>query len=152
MNLVTSRWPAPAALVEPRRQRLLEVGSRLPRGLAARAHKAEAAMNLVIPRLRSSMLEQKVQRLGEKLDAAWRMAQLVHPERPLKRGFVRVTAHSDGRTLTHAAEAASAGALQLHFGDGKVDVTTSSDPGGRGGKVERSPRRAYVRPQPTLFD
>jgi exodeoxyribonuclease VII large subunit len=149
MNLVTSRWPASSTLVEPRRQRLDEVGARLPRGLSARAHKAEAAMNLVTPRLRPSLLEQKVQRLGERLAAAARMAELVHPDRPLRRGFVRVTAALDGQTLTHAAEARAAGALKLHFGDGEVDATTTASPGG---KVERGRRRAYVAPQPNLFD
>jgi exodeoxyribonuclease VII large subunit len=149
MNLVTSRWPAPSTLVEPRRQRLLEVSARLPRGLSARAHKAEAAMNLVTPRLRASLLEQKLRRASEQLQAAARMAELVHPERPLQRGFVRVTAVLDGRTLTRAGDARSARKVRLHFGDGEVEAATGPMPSA---KVERGGRRAYVPPQPNLFD
>src|SRR6476469_2487593 len=50
-ELTICRWPEPAALLGPRRQRLDEVGDRLPRALGARTHKAEAAMNRVLPLL-----------------------------------------------------------------------------------------------------
>jgi exodeoxyribonuclease VII large subunit len=81
------------------------------------------------------------------------MAELVHPERPLQRGFVRVTAAVDGRTLTRSADAKAAGLLRLHFGDGLVDATTDgTSPAPAPAKVERAPKRAYVPPQPNLFD
>ncbi|GAA4007664.1 hypothetical protein GCM10022280_00220 [Sphingomonas swuensis] len=152
LALTSCRLPAPEALLGLRRQRFDELGERLPRGLAARAHKAEAGMNLVTARLRPQLLEQKVQRLSDRLASAAKMIELVHPERPLKRGFVRVTAAADGRTLVHAADAQAAGALRLHFGDGLVDATTGTLPAPPATKVERTLKRAYVAPQPNLFD
>lgn len=150
LALTTGRWPRPDALLGLRRQRFDEVAERLPRGLAARAHKAEAGMNLVAARLQPRLLEQKVARLSDRLGAIGKMLPLVHPDRPLGRGFVRVTA-SDGRTLTHAGDARAAGHLHLHFGDGTVeaDVADGARPMP---KVERKGRRPYVAPQPNLFD
>jgi exodeoxyribonuclease VII large subunit len=77
------------------------------------------------------------------------MADLVHPERPLSRGYVRVTS-PDGKTLTHAADARAAGALRLRFGDGEVGATV--DGAAAPPRVERPPRRSYIAPQPGLFD
>jgi len=77
------------------------------------------------------------------------MAELVHPERPLSKGYVRVTSR-DGRTLTHASDAREAERLTLHFGDGAVDAsvdgTTAPQP------VEHKRRKPYIPPQPGLFD
>ena len=50
------------------------------------------------------------------------MAELAHPERPLKRGFARVTSR-DGRTLSLARDAREARLLTLQFGDGPVDAS-----------------------------
>ena len=76
------------------------------------------------------------------------MAELVHPERPLSKGYVRVT-NRDGATLTHARAAREAGHLTLHFGDGKVDASVE----GHGPKpVEPKRRKPYIPPQPGLFD
>lgn len=108
-------------------------------------------MNLSVARLRPRLLEQKLARLSEKLAATARMAQLVHPDRPLQRGFVRVVAAADGRTLTRAADAEAAGALRLHFGDGEVAARAGAVSPAKP-KVERPARRAYVPPQPNLFD
>lgn len=151
LALTSCRWPAADTLLGPKRQRLDDTGERLPRGLAARAHKAEALMNLTASRLRPDLLTQKMARASDRLQAAAKMLPLVHPDRPLGRGFVRVTAAADGRTLTHAADARAAGRLLLRFGDGEVAATT-----GEGSptalKVERSPKRSYAPPQPNLFD
>ncbi len=57
------------------------------------------------------------------------MAELAHPERPLARGYARVTGR-DGRTLTHARDAREARLLTLHFGDGKVDAAVDGDNAG----------------------
>jgi exodeoxyribonuclease VII large subunit len=152
LALTTCRWPDAEALTAPRRQRLDEVGERLPRALAARTGHARADMNLVAGRLRPELIGQKLQRLSDKLAAAWKMAELVHPERPLSRGFVRVTDRS-GRTLTHAADARTARELSLHFGDGVVEASTdTSPPPPPPPKVERKAPRPYVVPQPGLFD
>ena len=50
----------------------------------------------------ANCIDQRIARLGGTLAAAWKMAELAHPERPLSKGYVRVTAR-DGATLTSAA-------------------------------------------------
>jgi exodeoxyribonuclease VII large subunit len=152
LALTSCRWPAADTLLGPKRQRLDDTAERMPRGLAARAHKAEALMNLTASRLRPDLLAQKVARASDRLQASAKMLPLVHPDRPLGRGFVRVTAAADGRTLTHAADARAAGRLLLRFGDGEVAASTEGDTPPSPRKVERSPKRSYAPPQPNLFD
>jgi exodeoxyribonuclease VII large subunit len=148
-ELTASRWPEPQLLFAPLSQRLDELGERLPRSLASRAGHARADMNLVAGRLRRELVDQRIARLSEQLGALWKMAELVHPERPLSKGFARVTDRA-GATLTSANEARAAGDFRLHFGDGTVDASVE----GRGGPtaVERKKPRPYLAPQPGLFD
>ena len=85
----------------------------------------------------------------------WRLAGLAHPERPLRKGFVRVT-DRHGKTIIHARDAREAGALSLRFADGSVDATVD----GAVARLERAAPRSYRpakpgathRPQPGLFD
>jgi exodeoxyribonuclease VII large subunit len=148
-ELTVCRWPEPQAIFAPMVQRLDEVGERLPRSLAARAGTARGDLNLVAGRLRRDLLDRRVERLTEQLSGLWRMAELAHPERPLSKGYVRVTSR-DGATLTHAADARAAKLLTLRFGDGSVDAAV--DEGAPPRPVERKPRRSYISPQPGLFD
>jgi exodeoxyribonuclease VII large subunit len=150
LALTACRWPEREELLGRRHQRLDEVVARLPRALAARTHRGEAAMNLVAPRLRPQLIEQRIGRSGERLAALWKMAELVHPDRPLGRGFVRVTDRR-GRTLTRAADARSARELLLRFADEAVEAVVG-DPAPGARRVERRPRPTYVAAQPTLFD
>jgi exodeoxyribonuclease VII large subunit len=106
-------------------------------------------LNLVAGRLRREVLDQRIDRLTEQLSGLWRMAELAHPERPLSKGYVRVTSR-DGATLTHAADARAARLLTLRFGDGTVDAAV--DQSGAHPPLERKPRRSYIPPQPGLFD
>ena len=147
LELTVCRWPQPHALCAPAAPRLDDLGDRLPRALDARAAHARAELNRVVPRLRSELLSGRVDRAFEKLASLWRLAELAHPERPLKRGFVRVTDRS-GATLTKAADAIAAKLLTLHFGDGEVEATAGPSPQ----PVERKRRASYVAPQPGLFD
>ncbi|RST29898.1 exodeoxyribonuclease VII large subunit [Sphingomonas ginkgonis] len=155
LALTACRFPEPAALLASPRQQFDELGDRLPRALGARAGHARADMNLVAGRLRRELVDNKLARLSDRLAATWKMAGLVHPERPLSRGFVRVT-DRDGRTLTQAEDARAAGALALRFGDGLVEATVdgsaeaASAPPPR--RVERKRGATYVQPQPGLFD
>ena len=149
-DLTVCRWPEPPALFALRAQRVDELGERLPRSLAARAGNARADMNLVAGRLRRELVDHQIARLSERLAGAWKMAELVHPERPLERGFARVTDRA-GRTLIHAADARAARELRLRFGDGEVDTVVDGAPG-KASPVERKGRRSYVAPQPGLFD
>jgi exodeoxyribonuclease VII large subunit len=107
-------------------------------------------MNLVAGRLRRELVDQRIARLSEKLASLWQMAELVHPDRPLARGFARVT-NRRGATLIHARNARSEALLTLHFGDGAVDATVDGAAATRP-PVERKPRRSYIAPQPGLFD
>ena len=149
LELTACRWPEPQAIFAPMVQRIDEIGERLPRSLAARTSQARADMNLVIGRLRRDLLDQRINRLSEQLAAMWKVAELVHPERPLSKGYVRVT-NGDRKTLTHARDARAERYLTLHFGDGKVDATVGRDANQQ--PVERKPKRSYIAPQPGLFD
>jgi exodeoxyribonuclease VII large subunit len=148
-ELAACRWPEPQSILAPATQKLDDFGERLPRSLSARAGAARADLNLVSGRLRRELIDTRIARLSERLAAAWKMAELAHPERPLSRGYVRVTSR-EGRTLTRAADALAAGELRLRFGDGEVDATVGSAPDSQ--RVERAPRRSYIAPQPGLFD
>ena len=148
-DLTVCRWPEPQAIFAPMVQRVDELGERLPRSLASRAGHARADLNLVAGRLRRDLIDQRIARLSERLAAAWKMAELAHPERPLSKGYVRVTSR-DGRTLTRAREAREEQRLTLHFGDGAVDA--SVDGAGAPPAVEPKRRKPYIPLQPGLFD
>jgi exodeoxyribonuclease VII large subunit len=153
MELTLARWPDSAGLFAPAGQRLDEIGDRLPRALAARATHARADLSAVAPRLRRELVEQRVAHASDRLASLWRLAGLAHRERPLERGFVRVT-DRDGRTLVHAGDARSAGHLNLRFADGSVEATVD----GSMARLERAapksyrPRKPGPTSQPGLFD
>ena len=147
-ELTVSRWPKPQAIFAPMVQRLDDAGERLPRSLAARSGTARGDLNLVAGRLRRELLDQRVSRLTDQLAGLWRLAELAHPDKPLSRGFARVTSR-EGRTLTHAREAREARRLTLHFGDGPVDASVD---GAAPRPVEPRRRKPYIAPQPGLFD
>jgi exodeoxyribonuclease VII large subunit len=150
LDITLHRWPAPEALFAPATQRVDDLVARMPRALAARAAHARADLSAVAPRLRPEVLTDRIRRAEDQLDSLWRLAVLAHPDRPLKRGFARVTDRA-GKTLTHAAEAIAARALSLHFGDGTVEVTTDAEPK-RPARVERKASQPYVASQRGLFD
>ncbi len=172
------RWPEATALFAPMSQRLDELGERLPRALGARAATGKAALAESGARLTVRLLERKIeqgrQRLADlrpatpqrRIDAAakqledlWRLAVLAHPDRPLTKGYVRVTDRL-GKTLIHAGDARAARAIDLHFADGRVAATVgdalamapratgAKKPGG----VEPKRPTPYSPPQRSLFD
>ena len=53
------------------------------------------------------------------------MAAMAHPDRPLDRGFARIT-DDDGRTLTTAKEAGQRAHLHLRFADGAIGAVPDS--------------------------
>jgi exodeoxyribonuclease VII large subunit len=148
-DLTVCRWPEPQAIFAPIVQRLDELGERLPRSLASRAGHARADLNLVVGRLRRELIDQRIARLSEQLGGLWRLAELAHPDKPLSRGFARVTSR-DGTTLTHARDAREARRLTLHFGDGAVDASVEG--AGAPPTVEPKRRKPYMPSQPGLFD
>ena len=150
LDLSVHRWPQPDALFAPMAQRVDDLVGRLPRALSSRAAHARADLSGVAPRLRRELLTDRISRSQDRLASLWRLAELAHPDRPLKRGFARVTDRL-GKTLTHAAEAIAARELTLHFGDGSVDATTGGTAPAPT-RVERPKRAPYVAPQRGLFD
>ena len=156
LEQVSSRWPEASNLFAPFAQRLDDAGDRLPRALIQRTAHARADLAEVAPRLQSRLLTERISRGGERLASLWRLAELAHPERPLQRGFVRVTDRS-GKTLIHAADARAAVAVDLHFADGRVAAHVGDgaapQPFRPAKRVERK-RTAdpYPPKQPGLFD
>lgn len=154
LDQVAGRWPEAANLFAPFAQRLDDAGERLPRALIQRTAHARADLAAVAPRLQFRLLSERVARGQEKLTALWRLAELAHPERPLQRGFVRVTDRA-GKTLVHAADARAAAAVDLHFADGRVAAHigdgTAPTPFRPAKRVERKGSTSYP-PQPGLFD
>ena len=153
MELTLARWPEATSLFAPAGQRLDEIGDRLPRALGTRAAHARADLSAIAPRLRRDLVEQRIAIASDRLASLWRLAGLAHPERPLQRGFVRVS-DREGRTLVHAADARAAGLLSLRFADGSVEAIVE----GSVARLERAAPRSY-RPrkpgttsQPGLFD
>ena len=149
------RLPEPAALLGVQRQRLDDLGDRLPRALRSELAHARSDFNKASgglrPPLLGGLLRQSRERLGRvrlpagamtrrladhraSLDALWRLAELAHPEKPLQRGFARVVS-GDGRTLTSADAARREARLRLIFHDGQVDVPN--------GALERPKRKGY---------
>ena len=152
-DAAASRWPEAANLFAPLSQRLDDLGERLPRALGARAVLAGAGLAGIAPRLRADLVIQRVERGAEKLAALWRLAELAHPERPLARGFVRVTDRR-GQTLMHAHDAREARSIDLHFADGRVAASVGDiapPESFRPRRVERKAANPYG-PQPGLFD
>jgi len=155
LDQVAARWPEASGLFAPFAQRLDDAAERLPRALVQRTAHARADLAAVAPRLQSRLLTERVARGYERLASLWRLAELAHPERPLQRGFVRVTDRA-GKTLIHAADARTAGAIDLHFADGRVPAqvgdATSPRPFRPAKRVERKAPDPYLRGQPGLFD
>ena len=135
--------PAAAALIGRPQQRVDDLGDRLKLGLTGRlsmaAHQlAEAGGALRRPlldallarrqdrlealRLRPALMQQRLDTDARRLDHAGRMLQSLHPDKPLLRGFARVTDRA-GHTLTSGAAAVAAGGLTLVFADQPVNVT-----------------------------
>jgi len=140
------RLPKPEALLQGPAQRLDDAGERLRRALRDRTGKGREALGLL--RLSPAILQRGFrdarealdrQRLDpalvvrpiagrrEALDALARLAEQLHPDRPLQRGYVRVT-DGEGRTLTRRADAAAEARLVLKFHDGELGATPEGAP------------------------
>ena len=151
------RLPKREALLEPHAQRLDDLAERLRRGLHDRAAQGrerlsnlrlapavlernlrEAQRALAGQKLAPALVERPLAERRERLAALGRLAEQLHPDRPLARGYVRVT-DSDGRTITDRAGAAREAALTLKFRDGDLDVSTG------GAAAPAAPRRKPAR-------
>ncbi|TZG26278.1 exodeoxyribonuclease VII large subunit [Sphingomonas montanisoli] len=154
--------PGPAQLLDARRQQVDDLGERVGRGLERRIAIARGDLAHAAGALRPALLAQRLARATERfeavrldpqlvtrriderrdrLDRIWRLAESLHPDRPLRLGYVRVEKRGGG-VVASADAARTATALTLHFADGPVDVRTD-----RGGKAASAP----VPAQPDLF-
>jgi exodeoxyribonuclease VII large subunit len=163
--------PKLADLAAPKQQRADELSERLRRGLERRADAARVALAGPATRLNPALLTRQIsmrrerlaglrlpqavlqRRLSDaqgKLDSLARLADTLHPEAPLRRGFARVTG-ADGRTLTSVEAAKAAGQVSIGFADGAVDAVVV---GGLPVKRAASPKIApsVTVPQQDLFE
>ncbi len=154
---VTVRLPSGDGLLGVHRQRIDDFDARLRRGLAHRHSEARGDLVRAGAALRPAMLQRRltqsrerlaavriapqqivrrIDEAGARLAALWRVAEQLHPDKPLARGYARIEARGSGKTLVSAAAARAAGALAVRFADGAVDV-----------RVERAARDGYAPPQ-----
>jgi exodeoxyribonuclease VII large subunit len=136
LGAVAVRFPQGETLFGPQRQRADDLEGRLRRGLAQRLSEARGDLARAGGALRPAILDRRIAVSRERLTGLWRLAEQLHPNRPLERGYARIEARGSGKTLTTSEAARSAGALVLRFADGAVDA-----------RVERAAREGYASPQ-----
>lgn len=140
--------PKRESLFTAQAQRVDDLAERLPRVLATRLDLARAGFARRADRLRPALVTARLQDAQTRLQGLSRLLDQLHPERPLERGYARIT-DRDGKTLVSAAGARKAGAVTLRFADDTVDARVED-----GGKAAYSkPRKSATKPgQPGLFD
>ncbi|MGC6330379.1 exodeoxyribonuclease VII large subunit [Rhizorhabdus sp. FW153] len=162
---VVDRFPSLDGLFAGQQQRLDDVADRLPRALGQRLAHARSDLAHAAGALRPSLLDRKYERATERLasvrltdrpirakidqnraalDQLWRLAEQLHPDRPLQRGYVRVERRGGG-VLTSTAAAREAGLLTLHFADGSVEARVD-------GEEDRPPPRPPARARTVAED
>jgi exodeoxyribonuclease VII large subunit len=109
-------------LAAPHQQRTDELAERLRQSLQTRANRAELAFSGPAQMLHPRLLVRRTELGQQRLDALARLQGSLHPEAPLKRGFVRVT-DNKGKTIQSRDDALTAGHVSLHFADGDVGAT-----------------------------
>ena len=132
LNALVRVMPKRDALLAPQRQRADDAAARLDRGLERRVTVARGLLDRAVGALRPALLEQRLARARDRIQGVERLLVSVHPERPLQRGYAWVSARPGGAVVGSAGAARAAGAVTLHFRDGRVDA-----------KVERAAGPAY---------
>ncbi|WP_448662230.1 exodeoxyribonuclease VII large subunit [Sphingomonas sp. CJ20] len=117
------------------RQRLAAVP--LDRAVDRRVGDARALLTRGGAALRPAMLDQRLAATAQRLEALGRHLELLHPNRPLEKGYAWVEARGTHKVVGTAAEARSAQAVTLHFRDGAVDA-----------RVERPGAKTYAAEKP----
>jgi exodeoxyribonuclease VII large subunit len=134
--------PKAADIAAPWAQRADDLAERLRRGLERRADGAKIAFagsatrlspallrrrlvlgqdRLAAMRLPQTQLQRRLTEAQSRLDALGRLAETLHPEAPLKRGFARVS-DADGRTVMNSVAAKAATQVSIRFADDSVDA------------------------------
>ncbi len=106
--------------IESRKQKLesLRFGPNLLRSALDNRQLRLNTQNLSV-----AMIERGLDNGQKRLDSLWRLADNLHPDRPLSMGFARITNKNDS-TLTSANAVRQAQHIYLHFSDGKVEAIT----------------------------
>lgn len=154
LGAVAVRLPSGDTLLGSHRQRVDDLEARLRRGLSHRHSEARGELARAGAALRPAMLNRRLaqsrdrlaavriapQQLIRRVDDAtarltvlWRVAEQLHPDKPLARGYARIEARGTGKTLVNATAARAAGMLVVRFADGAIDA-----------RVERTARDGYV--------
>ncbi|RYE04190.1 MAG: exodeoxyribonuclease VII large subunit [Sphingomonadales bacterium] len=129
--------PRRDALLGPQRQKMDDLAGRLSRALERRLTTARGQLDRSTGALRPAILARRLEAARQKLEAAGRHLDLVHPNRPLERGYAWVEARATGKVIGTADAARAAGAVTLRFIDGHVDA-----------KVERPGGKPYAADKP----
>jgi len=116
-----ARLPRPDAIIAQAAQKLDDLGERLRRGLAERARRSQAALQLASVGLAPALLTRELAVKRQRLDALERLRLQLDPRAPLRRGYVLVS-DADGHVVKSAHAARSLPALTLEFEDGKLDA------------------------------
>ncbi len=135
--------PRRDALLGPQRQKADDLGARLDRALERRVAAARTRLDRDAGALRPAMLVQRLAAARQRIEGLSRHLDLVHPNRPLEKGYAWVEARGTHKVVGTAAEARGAQAVTLHFRDGAVDA-----------RVERPGGKSYAGPasdQPSLL-
>ncbi|WP_334161893.1 exodeoxyribonuclease VII large subunit [Phenylobacterium sp.] len=123
---------------------LVRVASRLSPLLLQRPQQVQKdRLEAVAVRLQPAA-ERKLERLSERLTALSKLHASVDPERPLERGFARVT-RADGSIVRQGAALASGEAVSIKFGD-KVTREAVIDGAGRS-EPPAAPKPARAKPK-----
>lgn len=125
--------PRRDAILGPQRQKMDDVGARLDRALERRVAAARRELDRSAGALRPAMLAHRLTAARDRLNAAGRLLDAAHPNRPLERGYAWVQARATRKVVATAAAARQAQAVTLHFIDGAVDA-----------KVERTGGKPYA--------
>ncbi|WAT17135.1 exodeoxyribonuclease VII large subunit [Aurantiacibacter sp. MUD11] len=157
------RLPAPEQLLQPQAQKLDDLGERLRRGLVDRAARGrekladlrlspailrsnlrDAKQRLAAARLAPALVERPIAEGRERLAALARLAEQLHPEKPLSRGYAMVL-DGAGKAVTSAAAAAREPVLGIKFADGTVQAVPGDTP-------RKAPKRAPKSDKPKPDD
>ncbi|MBV7258633.1 exodeoxyribonuclease VII large subunit [Erythrobacter crassostreae] len=108
------------------RERLAGVASRLSPNALKRAH-GDSQRRLDNTRLTPALVERPLVSKRNALAALARLAEQLHPRKPLERGYAIVT-DAGGKAMTSKAQAECEAALKLQFKDDVLEVTTGASP------------------------
>jgi len=140
--------PKLSELTAPHQQCADELTERLSHAVERRVDAARVSFAAPSNALRPHLLHGLLNNAQNKYDGLSRLADSLHPEAPLKRGFARVT-DASGKTVADIAAAKSAGHVDLRFADGTVDAHVGGKKSAEKGQTKKSPiRSSSVSPPP----